>query len=77
MWWRKWMGWRGMWGEWMGPGGPWWGPSYEEWLNFHVKAAAWQMRGLAQFLRENVNKLDQQSKEALAKDLEELLKALR
>ncbi len=64
------------WG-WMWRGGPWWGPSYEEWLDVHVKAAVWEMRGLAQFLKENANKLSAQDKEALTRELEELLKTLK
>ncbi|MEL9991413.1 MAG: hypothetical protein QXP98_07505 [Thermoproteus sp.] len=72
MWWKKW--WAG--GPW---GGPWWAAqwSYDEWIDFHLKAAVWQIKGLAQFIKEYSDKLSQKDKEALAKELEDLLKALR
>ncbi|MGC8973635.1 MAG: hypothetical protein ACP5KY_05450 [Thermoproteus sp.] len=75
MWWRKWaMGWGGGW-WWRGP--PVWGPTYDEWLDLHLRAAVWQIRGLAQFVKENAGRLDPQSREALAKELEELARELR
>lgn len=79
--WRSW--WHGMppwlrhggWGGWRSwP--PLWG-DYDTWLDFHLRAAVWQIRGLAQFVRENASKLDPQTKEALARDLEELLRLLK
>jgi hypothetical protein len=74
MWWKGWrwvMGWRG-WG-WMGG----WPPSYDEWLDHHLRGAVWNMRGLAQFVRENAGRLDPQTREELARELEELVKHLR
>jgi len=74
MWWKGWrwvVGWKG----WRRMGG--WPPSYDEWLDYHLRGAVWNMRGLAQFVRENAGRLDPQTREELAGELEELVKHLR
>lgn len=50
--------------------GPWCRPSER----LYVEEAVWEMKWLAQFLKENADKLDARDKELLAKELEELLK---
>lgn len=68
----------GWWGDWGPPWGvPWaWGDP-ELWLKTHLKRAVWDMEGLAQFIKEYADRLDPKDREALAKELEELLKRLR
>ncbi|MCI4465356.1 MAG: hypothetical protein JHC22_06170 [Thermoproteus sp.] len=75
MWWRY-SPWGRGWG-WMGGGPGCWLPSYDEWLDYHLRGAVWNMRGLAQFVRENAGRLDPQTREELARELEELVKHLR
>nr|KJR74325.1 MAG: hypothetical protein TU35_00755 [Thermoproteus sp. AZ2] len=78
-WCRGYRGWA--WRDWAPPywGGPWawWGEDPELWLKAHLKRAVWDIEGLAQFIKEYADKLDPRDREALAKELEDLLKRLR